>query len=80
MQIKTKPLMFLAILILSGCATNKPHGAIGCAPIALLEHITDEEQLQIPPHVRVKAAKNILNLMDEADNSCLRIKLHDEAL
>jgi len=75
-----KPLMFLAILVLSGCATNKPHGPIGCAPAALLENITVEEQLQIPGHIRQKVAMNQTNLMDEADNSCLRIKLHDEAL
>ena len=72
--------MFLAILTLSGCVTNKPHGPIGCAPAALLENITEEEQLQIPPHIRTKAAMNVTNLMDEADNSCLRIKLHDESL
>ena len=71
--------MFLAILILSGCATN-PHSPIGCPPAALLENITTEEQLLIPKHVRQKVAMNMINLMEEADNSCLRIKLHDEAL
>jgi len=45
-----------------------------------LENITEEEQLQIPGHIRQKVAMNQVNLMDEADNSCLRIKLHDEAL
>ena len=71
--------MFLAILILSGCATN-PHSPIGCAPAALLENITEEEQLLIPKYIRQKVAMNQTNLMDEADNSCLRIKLHDESL
>lgn len=75
-----KPLMFLAILILSGCATNKSHGRIGCPPPALLAHITDEEQLEIPKHIRAKVAMNVTNLLEEADDSCLRIKLHDEAL
>ncbi len=75
-----KPLMFLVILVLSGCATNKPHGPIGCVPAALLENLTTEEQLLIPKYIRDKVALNQTNLLEEADNSCLRIKLHDESL
>ena len=75
----TKPLMFLAILILCGCANNL-HGPIGCPPAALLENITQEEQLAIPPHIRKKVALNQLALLEEADASCGRIQLHDEKL
>ena len=74
-----KPLMLLVILILCGCASNL-HGPIGCPPAALLEPITHEEQLEIPKYIRVKVALNQINLMEEADAACGRIRLHDDAL